>query len=201
MNEKITIQQAVVVEGNYDKVALERFVDALIVPTHGFSIFTDTETKNLLRRLAAERGLVLLTDSDAAGFRIRGFLKGIIPPEQITDVYIPDIFGKERRKSQPSKEGMLGVEGMSREVLVQAFSQAGVLSDESTPVPHITKTDLYKDGFTGREHSAQRRQQLYQRLGLPRHLSVKQAVPLLCSMLTREEYDALCGEIEEKNNA
>lgn len=199
MSEKIKLTQAVIVEGRYDKSTLENIIDALIIPTHGFSIFTDEETKQFIRKIAEQRGIVVLTDSDAAGFKIRGFLRGLVPTEQITDVYIPEILGKEKRKTAPSKEGTLGVEGMSRKVLEHAFAQAGITTDKGKPrPPFLSKTDFYMDGFTGRENSSFLREELYQRLGLPRHLSVNEAVTLLNTLLTKEEYQALVEEISQR---
>ena len=121
----LRIREAIVVEGRYDKNTLSQVVDGVILETSGFSIFQDSEKLNLLRRLAAQRGLIILTDSDGAGFVIRNFLKGAIPPEQVKHAYVPDIYGKERRKRAPGKEGKLGVEGMDPEVLRQALLRAG----------------------------------------------------------------------------
>ena len=113
----ITIKEAVIVEGKYDKIKLSNFIDGLIITTEGFGVFKDKEKQQLIRHLAKVRGLLVLTDSDGAGFVIRSFLKGIVPPEQVKNAYIPDIFGKEKRKASPSKEGKLGVEGLSEEIL------------------------------------------------------------------------------------
>jgi ribonuclease M5 len=143
-NSKISLDRAVIVEGRYDKTKLESVIDALILPVGGFQVFTDKEMRAFIRRLAADKGIIVLTDSDAAGFKIRAFLRGMLPPEQITDVYIPDIFGREKRKREASKEGKLGVEGMSTEVLREAFQKAGVISAEQKRRDnHITKLDLY----------------------------------------------------------
>lgn len=196
---KISLTQILVVEGRYDKIHLDSILDAVIIPTHGFSVFTNLELREFLKKMAKERGLIVLTDSDAAGFKIRSFLRGITQPGQITDVYIPDLFGKEKRKRTASKEGKLGVEGVSKEILLQSFQQAGIVPKSSpTCDASITRLDLYQDGFYGGEDSACLRQILYQRLGLPEHLSVKTLLPLLCSMLNFGEYEQLVQEIHQQ---
>lgn len=187
--ERIRLRQAVVVEGKYDKIRLEAVVDALILTTDGFRIYKDRERRALLRSLAETRGLIVLTDSDSAGFRLRGHIAGIAGQGQITHVYIPDVFGKERRKRAPSAEGKLGVEGMDPGVLREAFRRAGVLEDDVPPKRDpITRQDLYEDGLTGGRDSARLRRELYARLGLPARLSTAAMLELLNHMLTREEY-------------
>ena len=193
--QKLKISQAIIVEGHYDKMRLEECVDALIVPTHGFSIFTDTKRKNFIRKIAEQKGIIVLTDSDAAGFKIRGFLKGIVPPEQIKDVFIPDIMGKEKRKTQPSQEGKLGVEGISCEILQKAFEKAGVTLETEEQKPFLTQAILYRDGLYGGADSNLRRKKLFEAVGLPEHTSVKAALPILNTMLTEEEYVALINEL------
>ena len=138
------IREVVVVEGRYDKNALRQVVDATVVETRGFGVFSDKERLALLRRLAAQRGLILLTDSDGAGFVIRNFLKGAIPKSQLKQAYIPDIYGKERRKAAPGREGKLGVEGMPPQILLQALERAGATfedGDTSGERPPITKAE------------------------------------------------------------
>ncbi|MCR4925700.1 MAG: toprim domain-containing protein, partial [Clostridiales bacterium] len=127
----IKIKQAIIVEGKYDKIKLNSIIDAPIITTNGFSVFTDKEKQKLIRKLASERGIIILTDSDSAGFKIRSFFTGSIPKEQIINAYIPDIMGKERRKTVPSKEGKLGVEGVPAKVIVEALERAGVLVTET----------------------------------------------------------------------
>lgn len=194
--EKLRLKQAVIVEGKYDKIRLESVVDALILTMDGFRIYRDKERHALLRSLAATRGLIVLADSDKAGFQLRGFLSGMIPKEQMTHVYIPDLPGKEKRKRAPSAEGKLGVEGMDAAVLREAFRRAGVLeeSGDSRPDP-ITRQHLYEDGLTGGQDSAALRRALYTRLGLPRRLSTSAALELLNHMLTLEEYRAVIEEL------
>lgn len=188
------IKEAVVAEGKFDRERLLEIVDAPVFVTDGFRIFNDREQAALLRRVAARRGLVILTDSDAAGFVIRDHLAGLIPPEQIRHAYAPRIPGKERRKAAPSKEGMLGVEGTDPALLEQALLKAGVtLLDGQTPpvTAWMTKQRLYADGFSGREESALRRQKLLAALELPPYLSANRLVEVLNLTCTPEEYESL----------
>lgn len=189
------IREVIVVEGRYDKNALKQVVDATVVETGGFAVFNDRERLALLRRLAAERGLILLTDSDGAGFVIRNYLKGAIPKSQIKQAYIPDIYGKERRKSAPGKEGKLGVEGMTPQVLLAALERAGAtFEDETAPQAGgapITKADLYALGLTGCPDSAQRRGALLKKLGLPERMTTNALLEALNILSSREELAAL----------
>lgn len=197
----IHIQQAVIVEGKYDKIKLESILDAVILTTDGFGVFRDKEKQALIRRLASERGILVLTDSDSAGFVIRSFLSGIVPPEQVTHVYIPDVFGKEKRKSAPSKEGKLGVEGVNSRLILEAFQKAGVLCDTVPPAPtrrRVTKTDLFLDGFSGGKDSAAKRKQLLRALELPERLSANAMLEILNSFLS---YDAYKKAVEQINKA
>ena len=184
------IREAIVVEGRYDKNTLSQLVDTVILETSGFGIFKDREKLALLRRIAAARGIILLTDSDGAGFVIRNYLKGALPKEQVKHAYIPDIPGKEKRKRQPGKEGKLGVEGMSQAVLEKALRQAGatILDEEATAQlpPPLTKADLYACGLTGGEGSREKRQRLLRSLDLPEHLSPNAMLPVLSALYDRE---------------
>lgn len=195
----LKIKEAIVVEGRYDQNTLSQLVDTLIIPTQGFGIFKDPEKAALLRRVARARGIIVLTDSDGAGFVIRNHLKGILPPEQVKHAYIPDLFGKERRKRTPGKEGKLGVEGMRPEVLERSLRSAGatILGEESPEQPrrHITKMDLYQDGFSGRPDSGEKRKALLRRLELPEHLTAKALPQVLDSLLTYEEYQKIVDEL------
>ena len=190
---KPRIEEVIVVEGRYDRNMLLQVVDATVVETGGFSVFNDREKLAFLRKLAQKRGLILLTDSDGAGFVIRNYLKGAIPKEQVKQAYIPDIPGKERRKRKAGKEGKLGVEGMTPEILLQALRRGGAtFAGEAAPsaaVP-ITKADLLDKGLIG-PNSAARRAALQQRLGLPAHLTANGLLEALTLLLTREEFDAL----------
>ena len=189
------IKEVIVVEGRYDKNTLSQVVDTVILETNGFGIFKDKEKAALLRRLAAQRGIIVLTDSDGAGFVIRNHLKGILPPQQVKHAYIPDIAGKERRKRQPGKEGKLGVEGMRPAVLEEALRRAGAtfLEEASRPSSRggITKADLFALGLTGRPDSAARRQQLQQKLELPAHLTPNGLLEVLNLLYTRAELEEL----------
>lgn len=196
----IRLKEAVIVEGKYDKIRLSGLIDALIIETGGFDIFTDRERLSLIRRLAEQRGIIVLTDSDSAGFRIRSFLGGSIPPDRVRHVYIPDVYGKEKRKSIAGREGKLGVEGMTDEVLLAAFRAAGIALETSEGAPEqrqpITKADLYFDGFSGGPDSAAMRARLMRRLGLPQRLSANRLLQVLNVLMTREEYQRLVDEIK-----
>lgn len=188
----IKIKQAIIVEGKYDKIRLSSLVDAVIIPTGGFAIYKDKEKQELIRSLAAKNGIIILTDSDSAGFQIRSHLRNIVKQGEIINVYIPDIFGKERRKAQPSKQGKLGVEGMTTEVLLEAFKKAGVIADEAAPKSDpITKADLLDMGLIGGENSAIMRAELQRSLGLPELLTANMLIEILNVMYTREEFLSL----------
>ena len=185
------IREVIVVEGRYDKNAVKQVVDATVVETGGFGVFKDRERLALLRRLAAERGLILLTDSDGAGFVIRNFLKGAIPKSQLKQAYIPDIYGKERRKAAPGKEGKLGVEGMPPQVLLAALERAGATFEDGGAAERrepITKADLFALGLTGGRDSQRRRRALLKQLGLPERMTTNALLEALNILCTREEF-------------
>ena len=193
------VREIIVVEGRYDKNMLSQVVEATIFETKGFGIFRDQERQNLLRRLTAERGAVLLLDSDGAGFVIRGKLKSILPKEQVKQAYIPDVYGKERRKKAPGKEGKIGVEGMPPAVLLQALEQAGATFEagESAPLRReIHKADLFALGLTGPGSTA-KRQALMKELRLPEHLSANGLLEVLNVLYTREAFCAQWGGGED----
>ena len=200
------IREVIVVEGRYDKNALKQVVEATVVETGGFAVFNDRERLALLRRLAAERGLILLTDSDGAGFVIRNFLKGAIPKDKLKQAYIPDIYGKERRKAAPGKEGKLGVEGMRPQVLEQALRRAGATFLEETgasarPGRPITKADLYALGLSGGRDAAGRRQALLRNMELPSHLSPNAMLEVLNTLFSYEELVAALAKRGEEKKA
>ena len=186
----LKIQEAIVVEGRYDKNTLSQVVDAVILETSGFGIFKDKEKLALLRRVGEKRGLILLTDSDGAGFVIRNYLKGALPKDQVKQAYIPDRPGKEKRKKHPGKEGKLGVEGMSPAVLEQALRQAGATildgGDQVPKAPPLTKADLFAWGLSGGPGSKEKRQALLQALDLPAHLSPNAMLPVLSALYDRQ---------------
>lgn len=195
----LRIKEAIVVEGRYDKNTLSQLVDTVIVETSGFGVFRDNEKQALFRRLAAERGLIILTDPDGAGFVIRNFLKGSIPPEQVKHAYVPDILGKERRKRTPGKEGKLGVEGMRPQVLEQALRRAGAtfLDEDEPPLRPgrpITKADLVTLGLSGGVNSAARRETLLRKLELPVHLSPNAMLEVLNVLFSYEELISAAGD-------
>jgi ribonuclease M5 len=185
----IHIKETVVVEGKYDKIKLSSLIDAVIIETNGFSIFNDHEKLNLIRRLADKNGVLIITDSDAAGFKIRHFLGGALPQDKVKHAYIPDIFGKEPRKNAPSKEGKLGVEGVPAEAVMQSLERAGVLYETANkPRRLVTKADFYEDGLSGGEGSLARRQAMLAMLELPQRLSANGLLQVINAMLTYEEY-------------
>ena len=185
----IKLKQAVVVEGRYDKNTLSQLIDAPIFETNGFGVMKNKALLDFLRSVAEKRGLIILTDSDGAGFVIRNFLKGALPKDKVLHAYIPDICGKERRKEHPGKEGKLGVEGMRPEVLLQALKNAGAEA-EKTNVPGrpITKTDLFLAGLSGGKESAKKRKMLQTELRLPEHLGSNAFLDAVNLMMSREEF-------------
>ena len=188
------IKEVIVVEGRYDKNTLSQVVDAVIIETGGFGIFNDREKRALLKRLAESRGLILMTDSDGAGFLIRNHLKGCIDQSLIKNAYIPDVYGKERRKAKGSREGKLGVEGMRPEVILEALKRAGATFEGEAgrqQGDRISKADLYKKGLSGGADSAALRRQLTARLGLPERLTADGLLDVLNAIMTREEFLAL----------
>lgn len=195
----IHTDRAIVVEGKYDKIKLSSMVDGVIICTGGFRVYKDKEMQAMLRALAKKQGLAVLTDSDTAGFKIRRFLRSICGKENIVDVYIPDLYGKEKRKDHPSKEGKLGVEGVPEEVLQKAFADAGIGAElvlqKKDP---ITKMDLFELGLSGRAESALRRKQLMKHLTLPEHLTTNALVTVLDALMSREELFLTCGEVFEE---
>ncbi len=195
----IKIKEAVIVEGKYDKIKLSSWIDGLIIETGGFQIFSDREKIELLRRLADTRGLLILTDSDSAGFLIRNHIQSCIPKEKIRHAYIPDLYGKEKRKLHPSKEGKLGVEGIDPEILLESIRRSGASAIEeagsSEEKRKITKLDLYEDGFSGGADSSKKRQVLLRELGLPERLTAKALVPVLNSLVNYEEYQKVVKKI------
>ena len=176
----IHTDRAIVVEGKYDKIKLGGLIDGVILCTGGFRIYKDKEMQQMLRALAKKQGLAVLTDSDAAGFQIRSFLRSICGKENIVDVYIPDLYGKERRKQHPSREGKLGVEGIPEAVLLEALEKAGIgVREVQERADPITKLDLFELGLSGGAQSAVRRAKLMKRLELPEHLSANALVTVL----------------------
>lgn len=185
------VKEVIVVEGRYDKNSLSQVVDAVIIETSGFGIFNNAQKQKLLRTMAGARGLIVLTDSDGAGFVIRNFIRSCVDPRFLKHAYIPDVYGKERRKASPSKEGKLGVEGMRPQVLLDALIRAGATIDgeeSAPPMARITKADMYSKSLTGREGSAARRAELIRRLDLPEHMTADALLDVLNAVMTRDEF-------------
>lgn len=188
--------KVIVVEGKYDAIRLANIVDAAILRTEGFGVFRDHEKQELLRTLAEKRGLLILTDGDAAGMLIRNYIRGLVPAEQITDVYVPDLYGKEKRKDRPSKEGKLGVEGIPDDLLIAALQKAGVTEEGDLPAGAsdrrpITRLDFYRDGLSGGANSKEKRLALQRALGLPERMTGKQLLRIINMMISYDEYKAL----------
>lgn len=186
----LKVKQTVIVEGKYDKIKLDSIIDGVIVQTNGYSIFKDKEKLALIRFYAEKTGIIILTDSDSAGFKIRNYLKGAIPDGKIINVYIPDIFGKERRKLKPSAEGKLGVEGVSKKILLEAFEKAGITAEEKDETQNTEKIDsllLYELGLSGGKNSSFLRKKVLQYFGLPSLLSSSAMTDALNTMISPDE--------------
>ena len=196
----VKIAEAIVVEGRYDKNTLSQIVDAPILETSGFGIMKDRQMLSLLRRVAQTKGLIVFTDSDGAGFVIRNYLKSTIDPRYLKHAYIPDIAGKERRKSAPGKEGKLGVEGMRPEVILEALRRAGATIEGETVVASgcITKQNLVDLGLSGGKDSSRRRADLLKHLGLPEHMSANAMLQALNLLLTPSELEACISSLEKE---
>ena len=192
----VKIREAIVVEGRYDKNTLSQIVDAPILETSGFGIFKDKKQMALLRQVAEKRGLIVFTDSDGAGFVIRNHLKSAIPGKFLKHAYIPDIYGKEKRKSAPGKEGKLGVEGMRPEVIIEALRRAGatIEGEESLPSRSITKQDLMELGLSGGADASAKRLTLLKKLNLPEHMSANALLQALNLLYTLEELESILHE-------
>ena len=185
----IKLKQAVIVEGKYDKIKLKSIIDAPIITTDGFGIFKNREKMAIIKSLAQKRGIIIMTDSDSAGFMIRKKICGSVNSGRILNVYIPDIFGKERRKAHSSKEGKLGVEGVPKDVILTALKRAGVTSTESVKSGgEITKADLFELGLSGRPNSAQKRLALLKSLNLPENMTANSLLEVLNIFFTKEEF-------------
>lgn len=196
----LKIKEAIVVEGRYDKNTLAQQVDTLILETSGFGIFKNKEQVALLRRLAQRQGLIILTDSDGAGFLIRGHLKGLLPTDQVKHAYIPDLYGKETRKRAPSKEGKLGVEGMRPMVLEEALRRAGAtFLEEAAAKPGveraICKADFYAAGLSGGPGAAEKRALLLKYLELPEHMTANALLQVMNALYTLPEFTSLLSHL------
>ncbi len=194
----IKIREAILVEGRYDKNTLSQIVDAPILESAGFGIFKDKKQLALLRRIAETRGLIVFTDSDGAGFVIRNYIKSAIPARYLKHAYIPDVFGKERRKSAPGREGKLGVEGMKCQVLLEALRAAGAtIEGEAGPRKQsISKQDMMAMGLSGGALASKKRQLLMKKLELPEHMSANALLQALNLLVSKEELAAMLADLE-----
>ncbi len=189
----IKLTQAVVVEGKYDRMKLSSILDTTIVETNGFRIFSDEDTVSMLKTLAKKCGLIIMTDSDFAGFRIRNFLKNKITEGTVIDAFLPDVCGKEKRKAHPSKEGLLGVEGFCEKDILEALKRAGIVDckAENAPSEKITRFDLFELGLSGGKNSNQKRAVILKKLNLPAHLSSTVLPDVLSCVISRENFFSL----------
>lgn len=192
----LKIEQAIIVEGKYDKIKLASVIDGVIIQTNGFRVFKDKEKLDLIKFYAKNRGIIILTDSDSAGFKIRNYIKGTVPDGKIINVYIPDIFGKEKRKIKPSCEGKIGVEGVEKGILLEAFKKAGIIPTEQVYGEAVTKMDFYDMGLIGAQDSHERRKKLLLKLGMPELLSTKAMLEAVNSVLTLEQFKNMMSEID-----
>lgn len=205
----IKINEAIIVEGNYDKIKLSQLFDTTIVVLDGYMIYKDKSRQEMIKMLADKCGVIIFTDSDMAGFRIRTFLKNILNGKNVKHAYIPDIQGKEKRKAKPSKEGMLGVEGMSDDIIIEAIRKALHVKelendDKSREIEEnkrkVTKVDLFADGFSGGANSSQNRLKLTKLLGLPRRISPNMLIDVINSLYTFDEYKRIVLAVKNDNS-
>ena len=192
----IKVKEAIIVEGKYDKIKLKSFIDATIITTNGFRIFKNKKQVEMIKRLSHTNGILILTDSDAAGFMIRNHIKNIAPNGNVKQAYIPDIYGKEKRKEKPSKEGKLGVEGVSQNIIIDAIIKSGAtienmegnIKQENQDAKVISKLDFFEDGLSGGEKSKEKRLEFIKYLNLPEHLSTNSLLEVVNNIITYDEY-------------
>ena len=194
----IKIEQAIIVEGKYDKIKLSSIIDAVIITTDGFNIFKDKEKLELIKYYAEKTGIIIMTDSDSAGFLIRNHIRGAIKNGKIINVYVPDIMGKEKRKIKPSAEGKLGVEGIDCKIILDAFDKAGVMSSAAESRVRLTKTDQFELGLSGGKNSSEKRKKLLKFLRLPSLLTPNSMLEVLNTMMDRKELENILCRIKEK---
>lgn len=196
----LKIKEAVIVEGRYDKLKLANILDTLIIETNGFGIYKDKEKLNFIKRLAKERGVIVITDSDHSGFQIRNYISKGLPKDSVKHIYIPDIYGKEKRKKEPSKEGKLGVEGMSEALLIELFEKAQISSSKTENINPVTNFDMFDLGYSGMPNARKNKSALLKRLDLPEFLSTSSLLSYINSSMTREEFIKISEEIKEADN-
>ena len=197
----LKIKEAIIVEGKYDKNKLSQIVDTLIIETSGFRVFKDSEKRILIKKICDARGIIVFTDSDGAGFVIRNHLHGIMPKDKVLNAYIPQIKGKEKRKASSSKEGLLGVEGVSDKIIIESLKRAGAtfLDSEASfdSKRKITKTDFYEDGLSGHKMSSQLRELMLENLGFPKYMSANALLDAINVLLSFEEYKKFVSEMKK----
>lgn len=191
----LKISEAVIVEGKYDKLKLSNILDTLIIETNGFGVYKDKKKLKFIRKLADERGIIILTDSDHSGFQIRNYVAAGISKDKIKHIYIPDIYGKEKRKSAPSKEGKLGVEGMSEQLLLSLFDKFGIIADSVVKSNPVTNYDLFELGFSGCPNAKLNKKKLLKRLDLPEFLSTNSLLSYINSAMSREAFFELSKDL------
>lgn len=196
----LNIDEAIIVEGKYDKIKLSSVVNAVIIVTNGFGIFKDSEKLGLIRYYAKKTGIIILTDSDSAGRKIRGYIKGAVGEGSVKNVYIPDIFGKEKRKVKPSAEGKLGVEGIDVKLLREAFEKAGICTSGERPAGDIDRLTMYELGLSGGEGSSFLRKKLQKKLGLPELMSASALMEVLNTMMSAAELEETMTGLREEEN-
>lgn len=184
----IKVKEAVIVEGKYDKIKLSNILDGLIVEINGFGIYKDKNRMKFIRKLAEERGIIIITDSDHSGFQLRNFIASSVGKDKVKHIYIPDVYGKEKRKDKPSKEGKIGVEGISDDVLRDLFEKGGVVCLDSNSENRITNYDLFEAGLSGTPNATQNKKKLLKKLNLPEFLSTNSLLSYLNSVMTRDEF-------------
>ncbi|MFR6064749.1 MAG: toprim domain-containing protein [Eubacterium sp.] len=184
----IKVKEAVIVEGKYDKIKLSNILDGLIVEINGFGIYKDKNRIKFIRKLAEERGIIIITDSDHSGFQLRNFIASSVGKDKVKHIYIPDVYGKEKRKDKPSKEGKIGVEGISDDVLRELFEKGGVVCLDANSENRITNYDLFEVGLSGAPNATQNKKKLLKKLNLPEFLSTNSLLSYLNSVMTRDEF-------------
>lgn len=199
MAEKIVLRETVIVEGRYDRIKLSECIASPIIETGGFRIFKDKEKQKLIRSIADRRGILVMTDVDSAGFVIRNFLRGIVSEDRILHAYIPTVAGKEKRKSEASKEGILGVEGVDRDALIGAIRKSGahIEGEDASVNGGITKADFYDYGLTGFENSSRYRQRVLLSLGLPSYLTANAMIAALNCLFTKDEFESYLIDLDK----
>ena len=191
----LKVKEAVIVEGKYDKIKLSNLLDALIIETNGFSVYKDKKKLAFIKKLANERGLIVITDSDHSGFQIRNYLSSVIPKDKIKHIYIPDIYGKEKRKKEPSKEGKIGVEGINDDILLELFKKANISSQSIVINNPITSVDMFTLELSGTPNAKQNKKKLLKSLDLPEFLSTSSLISYINSSMTKDEFYKYCDNL------